>query len=228
MKIWHISDTHGYHELLYVPADIDTVIFTGDAANVRDPYRNEHELRTFLIWYNQLYIPNKIMIAGNHDSAFEKRLVTGAQCLKDYGVHYLEDELLEIDGIRFYGSPWTPQFGDWSFMKARGKINRMWSIVPDNVHILMTHGPGKGTLDISENRDREIEFCGDSSLIKAITKTIKPDWHCFGHIHNYGDHRNAGTLQLAGSETTFSNGSVVTDRRFGELSSNGTIFEIGA
>ena len=29
-KIWHISDTHTYHELLKTPEDIDMIIFSGD------------------------------------------------------------------------------------------------------------------------------------------------------------------------------------------------------
>ena len=29
---------------------------------------------------------------------------------------YLEDSGVEIDGVRFWGSPWTPTFMDWAFM----------------------------------------------------------------------------------------------------------------
>jgi hypothetical protein len=37
---------------------------------------------------------------------------------------------------------------------------------------------------------------------------------------------NAGTMKLSVSDTIYSNGSVVTDRKFGKLSSNGNIIEI--
>ena len=37
---------------------------------------------------------------------------------------------------------------------------------------------------------------------------------------------NAGTIKLANLDTIFSNGSVVTDGKFGKLSSNGNIFEL--
>ena len=37
---------------------------------------------------------------------------------------------------------------------------------------------------------------------------------------------NAGTMKLSISDTIYSNGSVVTDGKFGKLSSNGNIFEI--
>ena len=226
MKIWHISDTHGYHELLEVPSGVDLVIFSGDCANVRDPYRNEHEVRTFLIWFSQLPIKYKVMIAGNHDSAFEKRLITSSQCLVDYGILYLEDESVHIEGLKIYGSPWTPEFNDWSFMKARHKINRVWDIIPEDTDILVTHGPPKGVMDISDSHaTKDIHFCGCSALKKKVLK-VEPRFHMFGHVHNFEDHINQGTQQLANCRTIFSNGSVVKDRRFGELSSNGNIFEI--
>jgi hypothetical protein len=48
----------------------------------------------------------------------------------------------------------------------------------------------------------------------------------FGHIHNCDDVINSGTRTVDGLDTIFSNGSVVTDGKFGRLSSNGNIFEI--
>jgi hypothetical protein len=48
----------------------------------------------------------------------------------------------------------------------------------------------------------------------------------FGHIHNCDDIINAGTRTIPGLDTIFSNGSVVTDGKFGKLSSNGNIFKI--
>jgi hypothetical protein len=32
---------------------------------------------------------------------------------------YLEDELVEVEGIRIYGSPWQPEFCDWAFNLPR-------------------------------------------------------------------------------------------------------------
>jgi hypothetical protein len=48
----------------------------------------------------------------------------------------------------------------------------------------------------------------------------------FGHIHNNDEIINAGTMKLSICDTIFSNGSVVTDRRFGKLSSNGNIINL--
>ena len=48
----------------------------------------------------------------------------------------------------------------------------------------------------------------------------------FGHIHNNEDIVNAGIRKVYGLDTIFSNGSVVTDRKFGKLTINGNIFEL--
>ena len=55
---------------------------------------------------------------------------------------------------------------------------------------------------------------------------IQPKLMLSGHIHNTEDIINAGTIQLSGYKTIYSNGSVVTDGKFGQLSSNGNILTI--
>lgn len=224
MRIWHISDTHNYHDLLVVPKNIDCVIFSGDGSNPRDPFKNEFEYRQFLMWMWKLPIEHKLLIAGNHDSAVERGLVK-YENFKDYDITYLFNSSVTIDGIKFWGSPFTPNFGNWSFMKSRNTINRVWDSIPDDTDVVITHGPPKGVLDISENYDRSIEYCGDSALRKRMIK-LEPIAVLFGHIHNYGDHINAGIMKYSNQKTWYMNGSVVTDRKFGTLSSNGNIFEI--
>jgi len=225
MNIWHISDTHGYHDLLKIPDNIDMVIHSGDCSNPRDPYNNEPEVRGFIDWYKELPIKHKIYVAGNHDSSIEKGLVTKKD-FEDYGIIYLENDYTVIEKIKIFGSPYTPNFGNWSFMKERHKLERLWrDAIPDDTDILVTHGPPKGILDKSENRDHQLECCGDKSLLNKILE-VKPSYHLFGHIHNNGDIINAGIQKLSNYNIFFSNGSVVTDRKFGILTSNGNIFRI--
>jgi len=222
MRIWHISDTHTYHGLLSVPENIDVVLFSGDCSIPRDIYKSEFQIREFLLWMWKLPIKHKIFVAGNHDFGIEKNLVKN---FEDYDVIYLENDSVTIDGIKFWGSPFTPSFGNWGFGKSRSKIHKVWDSIPDDSDVIVTHGPPKGILDISNNHDNSIEFCGDSSLKKRMFK-LEPILVCFGHIHNYRDHINAGSMKLSGRKTIYSNGSVVTDGKFGKLSSNGNIFEI--
>ena len=224
MKIWHISDTHTYHGLLEIPEWIDTVIFSGDCSNPRNPYLNEQEVLNFIEWFSKLPIKNKIMIAGNHDSSIENGFIT-KEFIQSKGIYYLENSGIILDGINIWGSPHAPTFGDWSFMKARAKLDRVWQNIPKDVNILIVHGPPKGFLDLTYNRNRDIERCGCNALKKRVLE-IEPDIVMFGHIHNYKDIVNAGTMRTATSKTIYSNGSVVTDNEFGILSSNGNILEI--
>jgi hypothetical protein len=55
---------------------------------------------------------------------------------------------------------------------------------------------------------------------------VNPKLMLFGHLHNNKDIVNAGTRKVYGLDTIFSNGSVVTDGKFGKLSSQGNIFEL--
>lgn len=224
MNIWHISDTHTYHWLLSIPENIDMVIHTGDCSNPRDPYINEKQVRDFLTWYHSLPIKYKIYVAGNHDTSIEKGLVD-KQTFNDLGIIYLENEDVVIEGIKIWGSPHTPTFGDWAFMKARNKINSVWEHIPDDADIIAVHGPPKGIMDLSYSRENVLEYCGCNALKKKVL-SIQPKLFLSGHIHNCEDIINAGTLKLSAYDTIFSNGSVVTDGKFGLLSSNGNILKI--
>jgi len=226
MRIWHISDTHTYHRLLEVPTDIDMVIFSGDCSNPRDPYPNEVEVRGFIDWYRTLKIPVKIFVAGNHDTSIENKFVTKEDFAR-HNIFYLENEDIIIDGIKIFGSPFTPAFGyGWVFTKARNKLDRIWrNIIDEDVDIVITHGPPKGILDLSTDRNGNIERCGDKSLLNRVME-VNPKLCLFGHIHNHEDIINQGTMKLVNLDTIFSNGSVVKDGRFGKLTSNGNILEI--
>ena len=226
MKIWHISDTHTYHRLLDVPTDIDMVVFSGDCSNPRDPYTNEPEVRGFIDWYSSLKIPVKIFVAGNHDTSIEKRLVIKDDFTK-HGIIYLENESITIDGIKIFGSPFTPTFGyGWAFNKDRTKLDRIWrKIIDEDVDIVINHGPPKGILDLSLHRVGNLERCGDKSLLNRVME-VNPKLCLFGHIHDSGDIINQGTMKLSHLDTIFSNGSVIKDGSFGRLTSNGNIFEL--
>ncbi len=224
-KLWHISDTHSYHSLLKIPDNIDIVIHSGDFSNYYDVYKNEPEARDFLNWYAALEIKHKILIAGNHDALAFHWNTKFKQLCKDLNIIYLENESVIIDGIKIWGSPHTPQFGNWYFMKNRSKLDKVWQTIPDDTDIVVVHGPPRNILDLSYDRNHNLEMCGCSALKKRLLK-IQPKLCLFGHIHNNKDIINAGTTKLAEYNTIFSNGSVLTDGKFGILSSNGNILKI--
>jgi len=225
-RIWHISDTHSHHRLLTIPENIDIVIHSGDESNSKNQYTNEPEFRDFILWFANLPIKHKVFIAGNHSSFVFNNNKEVRKICKDLNIIYLENESIEIEGIKIWGSPITPNFGNWWFMKDRSKMDKLYQNIPEDTDIVVSHGPPKGLLDLSYDRSGTLESCGCRSLRNHILNRVKPKYCLFGHIHNTEDIINAGTVKLSGYETIFSNGSVITDGIFGKLSSNGNILEI--
>lgn len=224
MKIWHISDTHMNHAQLIVPTEVDAVVHSGDASNQRDPFRNESELRAFLDWFSLLSIPIKVFVPGNHDTSLQAGLIT-KDFIENLGVKVLINEETIIEGFKFWGSPFTPTYGDWAYMTGRNVINRLWDTIPDDSDVVITHGPPYGVLDSTYNHYNKPELAGCSALMKRIRK-INPKLMMFGHIHSTGDIRNAGTRTLSDIRTIFSNASCCDDGRMGKVTSHGNVLDL--
>lgn len=214
MNILHISDTHTFHGQFpdKIFEGVDMIIHSGDCSNPKDPYINEQEVRNFITWYSSLPVKYKIYVAGNHDTSIERGHIT-EENFRMAGIIYLEDDLVEIENIKIYGTPYTPTFCDWSFMKARDKIYKVWDAIPDDTDILVVHGPPKGVLDLSYDRQNNLEFCGCNALRKRIMN-LNLKYVMFGHIHNSKDCYNAGTRTIDGLPTIFSNATCVEDGKF--------------
>lgn len=140
-KLWHISDTHSFHNLLEIPLGIDIVIFSGDESNPFEVYKNEPECKDFITWFGNLPIKNKIMVAGNHSAFISKFTKEFKELCRHFNIIYLENESVEIEGLKIWGSPISPTFGDWYFMKSRDKMQKLWENIPDDTDILITHTP---------------------------------------------------------------------------------------
>lgn len=228
MRIWTISDTHCKHGFLEIPKNIDLVIHAGDESNYRDPYMNNNECLNFLEWYKNLNIQYKVFVPGNHSTAIGRGLIKKADIPKE--IIFLLHESVEIDGIKIFGSPYTPSFGTgWAFNVHRNTIGSYWEEIPANTDILVTHGPPRGILDLTlyDSRDgadgKSFFQCGCDSLLEKI-KEIKPKFNIFGHIHNEPRCYNSGMLKPQNLETTFINASVVDLSH--NINNNGQVFEI--
>jgi len=148
MKITFISDTHNKHNHLTSNAynnilgSGDVLVHAGDCTSMG----KSHEITNFLNWLGMTDFKHKIFIAGNHDFGFETHTDI-AEEFKERGIIYLFDTEVVIDGVKFYGSPWQPEFYDWAFNLPRGeKLAEKWAKIPGNTDILITHGPARKTL----------------------------------------------------------------------------------
>lgn len=175
-RIVCISDTHSYHGEKNIPKG-DVLIHAGDIT-----HKGELKIiKDFNEWLGKQPHKHKLVIAGNHDFCFQNE--DRAEALKLLtNCTYLEDSQIEIDGLIYYGAPWTPKFGPWAFMEERGKkIAKHWDKINVDTDVLITHGPPYGILDKVRRGS-----VGCEELDKAVDN-IKPKVHIFGHIHEgYG------------------------------------------
>jgi Icc-related predicted phosphoesterase len=177
MKFVLISDTHGHHHELELPGG-DLIIHAGDFCNmgaIEDVY-------DFLEWYAALDFDHKLLIAGNHDFFPSEQAGKFAALLPDT-VTYLNDSAVEIDGIKFWGSPVQPDLIGWPFGRYRGfEMKNHWDLIPPDIDVLVTHTPPYGILDQTSSG----RFVGCEELAKRLT-SLSVRLHVFGHIHaSYG------------------------------------------
>lgn len=189
--------------------DGDVLIHAGDFSMMGKGW----EIESFAAWLAGQPHRHKIVVAGNHDWLFQRRPAEARELLP-VDVHYLADSSAEIEGVRFWGSPWQPEFGDWAFNLPRGKVlAAKWALVPEGVDVLVTHGPPFGVLDtvVPDN-----EHVGCADLAVELTR-IRPKVHVFGHIHS-----GAGMEVRDG--TTYVNASICNERY--QVANRATVVEV--
>jgi hypothetical protein len=189
IKIVCFSDTHSQHHNLDLGSG-DILIHSGDFSVCG--YNDEiSEFNKFLAKQDFTY---KIVIAGNHELTFDEGLYqqllktnpdcealspTDAKAMLTDCI-YLENTGVELFGYKFWGSPITPEYYDWAFMKKRGEdIDSVWKLIPSDTDVLITHGPPMGVLDKSISG----EHTGCDRLLYHVVERVKPIYHIFGHIH---------------------------------------------
>ena len=203
MRIAALADLHGHF-----PSDIpdcDVVVVAGDIVNF-DPDR-QHLLRGQLIDFKDwlLELRNRgilpIGVAGNHDFAFQEL----PELPRRLPWIYLEDSGYEHDGVQFWGSPWQPNMGNWSFNAPEGDPDEefladKFQQIPANTDVLIAHTPPAGFHDTVGGRHK-----GSIALNERIEQ-VAPTLAIYGHIHK------PGVEQI--DNTTLCNGAYVGwDRR---------------
>lgn len=191
MKIIALSDTHNVHEYVKLLPEADVLVHSGDAT-IRGSI---DEIKRFASWLSGLnQYKKKIFVSGNHDFGFDN--VNRDRCeniMENAGIIYLRDNGVEIDGVRFWGAPWQPQYHNWAFNLPRNgkEIEEKWNLIPTNTNVLITHGPSFGTLD---ETDKNVLYPGEhvgctmlALRIEELQKYKNIKAHIHGHIHpGYG------------------------------------------
>ena len=220
MRVVCISDTHSRIETseIEIPEG-DIIIHAGDFSNTGAL----KQVRKFNDWLGSLPHKHKIVIAGNHELSFDPNYVSHMKTFqkspaKDSNKNlsaeemqkelsnciYLQDSGVELYGIKIYGSPWQPEFGNWGFNLKRGSdILEKWNKIPDDTDILITHGPPLGYGDMCSDGHR----VGCVELLNTVRLRVQPKYHIYGHIHEGYGVRSDGQI-------TYINASICNVRGF--------------
>lgn len=182
MKIVAISDTHNLHRHWGrapwgdLPAG-DVLVHCGDFTT----HGEEEEYQVFLDWLKRQPHQWKVFIAGNHDRCMEG---VAPFHLPDYGIHYLRDSSVELDGLIIYGTPAHRQFQGFPFGVAPEDETDHWGSLP-SCDILLTHGPAYGHCDDEpDGSEDHLGMPGLAGVLEHPTFVGSPRLHLCGHVHH--------------------------------------------
>jgi predicted phosphodiesterase len=112
---------------------------------------------------------------GNHD--FLSRY--------DRGDFFRVDDWIKVKNLKIWFSPWSNTFGGWAWMRSPKELEGLYSHIPTDVDILVTHQPPYGYGDKVERLldPSEDPHVGSKELL-AVIDTIQPKVVICGHIHS--------------------------------------------
>mmetsp|Transcript_78892 Transcript_78892/g.139654 ORF Transcript_78892/g.139654 Transcript_78892/m.139654 type:complete len:303 (+) Transcript_78892:67-975(+) len=157
---------------------------------------------------------------------------------QDSKIHYLEDSGIKVDGVRIWGSPWTPAIILPGYLSLAAKLTvglpgRMafnlmsieeqrthWAKIPKDVDIVVTHGPPHGFGD----RTRFGSHVGDQVLAEELLQRVRPQFHVFGHIHE--GHSAVQYDHGAGNGQTIFINAAVCDMSHHKVSQPPIVFDV--
>jgi Icc-related predicted phosphoesterase len=182
-----IADLHG--QLNIAIPKVDLLLIAGDlcpayhsdilSINWQSCWLNTD----FRRWIDAQPIKECVAIFGNHDWIGERAKDRIPKLSKKF--HYIDDETIEIFGLKIYGTPVTNMFNNWAFNRSEEVLQKHWDNIPNDTDILLCHSPVFNILDRIGN-DASIEHIGSKSLKRRI-REIKPKIVVFGHAHgDYG------------------------------------------
>lgn len=198
--IYAASDLHG--NLPAVPDDASLVLLAGDICpDCSEPagsgwhtldttgVRQGHWLNgEFRRWLEPLVDRGVEVVAiwGNHDFVGEH----AEHVPHDLPWNLVQDELVTVQGINIYGTPWVPGLPYWAFFADERRLQLRADAIPDGIDILMTHGPPYRAGDYIPTSEKQRnkygnyggESVGDKTLNAAL-KRVRPEIVLCGHIH---------------------------------------------
>jgi Icc-related predicted phosphoesterase len=169
----------------------------------------DEEIDKFVEAFLELPHKHKIFVPGNHDFGFQEDDMQRAKLGMD--VHYLVDGGVEIDGFKFYGSPWQGDLIRWAWhCKDEVELKAHWDAIPEDTDVLVTHVPPFEILDqlaphaMARHGNTDRPHIGCPHLRATSLERVKPRVHVFGHIHEAYGAKKVG-------ETTYVNAALMDE-----------------
>lgn len=194
------SDTHALWRGEGAPAG-DIFVHAGDFSRTG----TFKEVQLFGAALRLLRHPHIVVVAGNHEKSFDPtRREFSVECMRELSttprVTYLENDGARVAGVKIWGSPATPPFYDWGWMRTDEERRELWNLIPDDTDVLVTHGPPFGIGDRCAHGGRV-----GCKFLRERVDVVSPPLHVFGHIHeSFGFYSTPKTL--------FANASMCTLR----------------
>lgn len=187
VKIVCIADMHS--KLNFKVPECDLLLIAGDmepayysdtmSVGLQSTWLNME----FRYWLGDQPVKECVAIAGNHSWIWQ--VAKNRVPKLNANFHYIEDETIEMFGLKIHGTPVTCIFNDWAFNRSEEVLQRHWDNIPDDTDILLCHSPIFGIMDKVERYNLQ-KHIGSKSLKRRI-REIKPKMVIFGHAHGeYG------------------------------------------
>jgi calcineurin-like phosphoesterase family protein len=180
-----IADLHGNYPIL---DGGDLLILAGDVLGDD----TEYGFYKLMDWLDEQPYLEKIFIAGNHDNFLQDH--DPRKWYERRNAIYLCDSSTIVGKFKVYGTPWVKSFDGMNphckafTLDTEEQLAEKWSLIPEDVDILITHSPPLTILD--RNIDG-LQVGSAGLLAQHITnfKPIIPKLWVWGHIHEaYGQH----------------------------------------
>lgn len=210
MIILPISDIHGNFDIFEwiiknKKNQFDVLTISGDIIEGKGVDRHMQFRDMLIKFHKQIGVPI-ILTQGNHDY-WSLNLFNGC-----HDIHLLHNSSVEIDGIRFYGSPLSVPFFNWNWNVPEDVMYDVWyETIPNNVRVGLFHTPPFGFCDNVRQacNGNNAESRLGSTALRDMLHVKQIDYLFCGHIHTGDRHKIRKSID---TETNIFNVSCIDEK----------------
>lgn len=191
VKICAVSDLHGTLPKLD-PCDLILICGDSVALNRQSYHKSCYKwyCKEFKPWADSLPCDKVLFIAGNHELGmvgYEEEYYDLFPTNDKVTFLFDDEYVYEKNGeaYRIYGTPWCKQFGHWAYMANNEQLKDIYSQIPSDLDILITHDQpyNYGDILLDPCPWADGSHIGNIPLLEVI-KEKKPRWQFNGHLHS--------------------------------------------